>query len=63
AICVGMHPGTMKTDLSKDFWGGVREDQLFEPEDAAKKVVRVVNDLGEEHRGRIWDWAQKEVLP
>ncbi|KAK0234552.1 hypothetical protein EDD85DRAFT_86064 [Armillaria nabsnona] len=63
AICVGMHPGTMKTDLSKEFWGGVREDQLFEPEDAAEKVVRVVNNLGEEHRGRIWDWAQKEVLP
>ncbi len=53
----------MKTDLSKEFWGAVREDQLFEPEDAAEKVVRVVNDLGEEHRGRIWDWAQKEVLP
>ncbi|KAK0187285.1 hypothetical protein F5146DRAFT_1209809 [Armillaria mellea] len=56
AICVG-------TDLSRDFWGGVPEDQLFEPEDAAEKVVRVVKDLGEEHRGRIWDWAQKEVLP
>ncbi|KAK0502275.1 hypothetical protein EDD18DRAFT_1346855 [Armillaria luteobubalina] len=63
AICVGMHPGTVKTDLSKDFWRGVREDQLFEPEDAAEKLVRVVDDLGEEHRGRIWDWAQKEVLP
>ncbi|KAG7440122.1 uncharacterized protein BT62DRAFT_983207 [Guyanagaster necrorhizus] len=44
-------------DLSKEFWGGVREDKLFEPGDTTEKAVRVVNGLGAEHRGRIWDWA------
>lgn len=63
AICVGMHPGTVKTDLSKPFWGGVRADKLFEPEYAAEKIAGVVDGLGVEARGKVWDWAGKEVLP
>jgi NAD(P)-dependent dehydrogenase (short-subunit alcohol dehydrogenase family) len=63
AIAVGMHPGTVKTDLSKEFWGGVKEGKWFEPEFTAKSMVDVVNDLKVEQRGRIWDWEGKEVDP
>ncbi|KZT72653.1 NAD(P)-binding protein [Daedalea quercina L-15889] len=63
AICIGTHPGTVKTELSKEFWGGVPENKLFEPEYAAEKLVNVVQGLDEKSRGRIWDWAGKEVPP
>lgn len=63
AMCVGVHPGTMKTQLSKEFWGSVSKEKLFEPEDAAMNVVKVVEGLEEDQRGRVWDWEGKEVLP
>ncbi len=63
AICVGVHPGTVKTDLSKDFWGGVPKEKLFEPEKAAGYLAGVVGDLQVEQRGRVWDWKGEEVVP
>lgn len=61
AMCVGVHPGTVKTDLSKDFWKSAVNNQLFDPVEAAKKLVDVVADLKLDQRGKIWDWAGKQV--
>ena len=61
AICVGVHPGTVKTGLSKDFWNSVPKDQLFEPEYAAEKLISVVDSLKECDRGMVWDYARKQV--
>ena len=63
AMCVGVHPGTVKTDLSREFWGSVEEGKLFEPQDAARMVVDVVRDLGEDKRGGVWDWKGDRVPP
>jgi NAD(P)-dependent dehydrogenase (short-subunit alcohol dehydrogenase family) len=63
AICVGIHPGTVKTELSKSFWGSVAKENLFEPDFAAEKIVKVVERLGSLERGKVWDWAGKEVPP
>ncbi|OTA03828.1 hypothetical protein A9Z42_0043590 [Trichoderma parareesei] len=41
AMAVAYHPGTVKTDLSRDFWGGVPEERLFSPEYAAERLVDV----------------------
>ena len=62
AICVGVHPGTVKTDLSKDFWKSANVKELFESEDAAQRLANIVASLTTEHRGKIWDWAGKQVL-
>jgi len=59
SIAIGVHPGTVKTDLSKEFWK--RVPHLFEPEDAARKLVKVVDNLRECDRGKVWDWAGKQV--
>lgn len=59
SIAVGVHPGTVKTDLSKEFWN--TSPQLFDPEDVVDRLVTVVNNLSEEDRGKVWDWAGKQV--
>jgi NAD(P)-dependent dehydrogenase (short-subunit alcohol dehydrogenase family) len=63
AMCIGVHPGTVKTDLSKKFWGSVEEGRLLEPEMSAERLIDVVGALKMEQRGKIWDWEGKEVPP
>ncbi|KAI1504893.1 short-chain dehydrogenase/reductase-like protein [Biscogniauxia marginata] len=63
AIAVAYHPGTVKTGLSKEFWGNVQDDRLFSPEFAAEKMVEVVMGSKVEDRGRCWDWKGQEILP
>lgn len=64
AMAVALHPGTVKTGLSKEFWGNVKEEKLFSPEFAAERLVGVVKGLGVERgRGRCWDWKGEEVPP
>jgi NAD(P)-dependent dehydrogenase (short-subunit alcohol dehydrogenase family) len=63
AMAIALHPGTVKTGLSKGFWESVGEDKLFTAEDAAGKLINVVNGLGVEGRGRCWDWKGEEIMP
>jgi len=63
AMAIALHPGTVKTELSREFWDGVPEGQLFTPEFAAEKLVHVVRSVGLDGRGRCWDWKGEEVLP
>jgi hypothetical protein len=62
-MAIALHPGTVKTGLSKGFWESVGEDKLFTAEDAAGKLINVVNGLGVEGRGRCWDWKGEEIMP
>lgn len=63
ALAISMHPGTVKTGLSKEFWNNVKEGKLFEPDFAAGKLLDVVRGLTLEQRGRCWDWKGEEVPP
>jgi NAD(P)-dependent dehydrogenase (short-subunit alcohol dehydrogenase family) len=63
AMAIAYHPGTVKTGLSKEFWGSVKLEKLFSPEFAAEQMVGVVNSVGLEGRGRCWDWNGEEILP
>jgi len=63
AMAIAYHPGTVKTGLSKEFWGGVKEGKLFEPEFAVEKMMEVVRGKGVDDRGRCWDWKGEEILP
>jgi hypothetical protein len=38
-------------------------DKLFEPGYAAERLIDVVQNLTVEQRGKVWDWAGKEVPP
>lgn len=63
AMAIAYHPGTVKTGLSKEFWGNVKEGKLFEPEFAVEKMGEVFRGVGLEGRGRCWDWKGEEILP
>lgn len=60
AFAVSLHPGTVKTEMSRPFWAGVQHG-LFTPEASAECLVRVVLSLREDQRGMCWDWAGKKV--
>lgn len=62
AVCVGLHPGTVDTSLSKPFQGNVPPKQLFSPEKSALALLSVVDNLTPTDTGRIFAWGG-EVIP
>ncbi|KAK3714314.1 hypothetical protein LTR37_007900 [Vermiconidia calcicola] len=63
AISIALHPGTVKTGLSEEFWKNVKDEKLFSPEYAGEKLMEVVNSRTLDDRGRCWDWKGEEVPP
>ncbi|KAK5128710.1 hypothetical protein LTR85_000043 [Meristemomyces frigidus] len=63
AMSISLHPGTVKTGLSEEFWSNVKEGKLFTAEFAAEKLMEVVNSRTVGDRGRCWDWKGEEVPP
>ncbi|MBE0471637.1 MAG: SDR family NAD(P)-dependent oxidoreductase [Methyloprofundus sp.] len=63
AIIVGLHPGTVGSDLSKPFQDNVAKGKLFTPEYSADKLLAVLQSLTPEQTGKCFAWDGKEVLP
>ncbi len=61
AVCIGLHPGTVDTDLSKPYQGGVPGDKLFTPELSALHLLNVLEGLTPSQSGRVYDWAGVEI--
>ncbi|KAL2354566.1 hypothetical protein BJ546DRAFT_977797 [Cryomyces antarcticus] len=63
AIAIALHPGTVKTELSREFWGNVKEEKLFSAEFSAERLIEVVKGVGVKGRGKCWDWKGEEIPP
>ena len=63
AICVGLHPGTVDTGLSKPFQGNVRPGSLFTPVRAAVQLLDVIEGLRPPDSGKCFAWDGEEVKP
>ena len=63
AIAVALHPGTVKTGLSEEFWKSTKPEKLFSAEFAAERLCEVVMTMGTDGRGKCWDWEGKEIPP
>jgi NAD(P)-dependent dehydrogenase (short-subunit alcohol dehydrogenase family) len=65
AVAVGLHPGTVKTELSREFWDNTKHDELLEPNRVADMLCVLLAREGMEEvgRGRCWDYKGEEVLP
>lgn len=62
-ICVGLHPGTVDTGLSRPFQSGVPEGKLFTPAQSAACLLGVIAGLTPEDSGKCFDWNGKEIPP
>jgi NAD(P)-dependent dehydrogenase (short-subunit alcohol dehydrogenase family) len=56
ALCVGLHPGTVDTALSKPFQASVPQGKLFTPAGAAGQLLQVLDGLSPGHSGGIFAW-------
>ena len=63
AMAVSLHPGTVKTGLSEEFWSSTPKEKLFTPEFAAESLIGVVGKLRKGDRGKCWDWEGKQIPP
>ncbi len=61
AICVGLHPGTVDTELSKPYQSGAPNHTLFTPEQSARHLLDVLDGLTPAQSGRVYDWAGAEI--
>ncbi|MEP1145068.1 MAG: SDR family NAD(P)-dependent oxidoreductase [Henriciella sp.] len=60
-IAIGLHPGTVDTDLSKPFQSGVPDKKLFSADQSAAYLLNVIDGLDPKDTGKAFDWAGKEI--
>jgi len=58
---IRLHPGTTDTDLSKPFQKNVAEGRLFPVDFTVKQLLNVLESMGAEHSGGLYDWAGKAI--
>ncbi len=63
AICVGLHPGTVDSRLSRPFQSGVAEGQLFTPQFAAERLLAVIEGLNAAQSGQLLAWDGSAIAP
>jgi NAD(P)-dependent dehydrogenase (short-subunit alcohol dehydrogenase family) len=63
AVIVGLHPGTVDSDLSKPFQGSVPKDKLFTADYSTERLLEVLEDLTPQQSGKCFAWDGKEILP
>jgi len=63
AIIVGLHPGTVDTNLSAPFQRNVASDRLFAPAQAAALLLDVIERLTPDDSGHCLDWAGERIAP
>ena len=60
-VIIGMHPGTVDTDLSKPFQANVPEGKLFSPEFSANKLLSVIDQVEPKDSGLLFAWDGEKV--
>jgi len=63
AIFVGLHPGTVNSNLSKPFQSNVPEKKLFTPDQSVNYLMEVLLKLKIEDTGKIFAWDGSEIDP
>jgi hypothetical protein len=60
---IGLHPGTVKTEMSSPFSGNVKPDKLFTADQSATYLYEnVLDKIALDGTGRIYAW-DGEVIP
>lgn len=61
AIIIGLHPGTVDSQLSKPFQGNVPEEKLFNPDYSATKLLHVIENAQPDDTGKVFDFNGVQV--
>ena len=61
ALCIGLHPGTVDSSLSKPFQSGVPANKLFPPFLAARQLLAVLDGLGPDDTGGLYAWDGNRI--
>jgi NAD(P)-dependent dehydrogenase (short-subunit alcohol dehydrogenase family) len=56
AIILGLHPGTVRTELSRPFRGGEAGAGLFTPDESVDHLLRVMASATPQQSGRVLAW-------
>ena len=62
-MILGLHPGTVDSELSKPFQKNVAENKLFTPEFSASKLLDVINQSELDNSGEIFAWDGQKIEP
>jgi NAD(P)-dependent dehydrogenase (short-subunit alcohol dehydrogenase family) len=63
AVCLGLHPGTVDTALSRPFQRRVAQEKLFTPSFAAARMLSVIEASGPAQSGQVLAWDGTPVPP
>lgn len=61
ALCVGLHPGTVDTGLSRPFQGGVSPERPFSPAESAAHLLRTLDGLTAADSGGVFAWDGSRI--
>jgi NAD(P)-dependent dehydrogenase (short-subunit alcohol dehydrogenase family) len=61
SIVLALHPGTVATALSAPFRGRVSADKLFTPDDAAARLLAVIDAAETKDSGRFLAWDGSRI--
>jgi NAD(P)-dependent dehydrogenase (short-subunit alcohol dehydrogenase family) len=60
-IILGLHPGTVETDLSAPFRGGVAAEKLFTPAQSAGYLLDVIEAATPQDSGHVLAWDGSQI--
>jgi NAD(P)-dependent dehydrogenase (short-subunit alcohol dehydrogenase family) len=63
AICAGLHPGTVNSDLSAPFQSNVPAQGLFTADFSAAQLLAVLDRLGPQDSGHLFAWDGARIEP
>ena len=59
AIFIALHPGTVKSELSKPFQK--INLKIQSPEESAKHLVKIINSIDQSQTGKFFNWDGSEI--
>jgi NAD(P)-dependent dehydrogenase (short-subunit alcohol dehydrogenase family) len=62
-LCVGLHPGTVDTPLSRPFQRGVAPERLFDPDHAAARLLTTIDGLTPAQHGGVVAYDGSMITP
>ncbi|XP_068183946.1 uncharacterized protein zgc:65997 isoform X1 [Antennarius striatus] len=60
-VCVSLHPGTVNTDLSRQYHKNVPKDKLFDAEQSVSYLMSIIDTLNIEKTGKAYSWDGTEL--